>query len=283
MKKRIAVRSISGFPARDGAGVKLRRMIGHEDVDAFDPFLMLDLFGSKDPKDYLAGFPWHPHRGIETVTFLMSGSMAHGDSLGHAGTIGPDDVQWMTAGSGIVHQEMPQRSDELAGLQLWVNLPAAQKMTAPRYQDIPAAGIPAVEEPGARFRVIAGVRGTVKGPVTDLFVDPTFLDATLAPDARADVPVDPGATCFAVVVKGSLSVVLDDGRTEEAAAPRVVRFADGDAVGLEAGAEGARVLFVAGRPLHEPVAWGGPIVMNTREELRRAFQELEDGTFLKHA
>ena len=287
-KKRDVVKILAGFPTRDGAGVKLRRMIGHEDTEAFDPFLMLDLFRSTDPKDYMSGFPWHPHRGIETVTFMVAGSVTHGDSLGHSGTISGGDVQWMTAGSGIVHQEMPLQRPENWGLQLWVNLPASRKMSAPRYQDVPAERIPTVSEPGCRIRVIAGERGGATGPVVGIEAAPEFLDVTLDPGAACEVPVDAESTCFVVTVAGSLIVATvegstADGSTEEVPTERVLLYGTGEGVALLAGKEGARVLLVSGRPLHEPVAWGGPIVMNTKAELNKAFKELEDGTFLKHA
>jgi redox-sensitive bicupin YhaK (pirin superfamily) len=282
-KKREVVRILAGFPTRDGAGVKLRRMIGHEETEAFDPFLMLDLFRSTDPKDYMSGFPWHPHRGIETVTFMVAGSVKHGDSLGHSGAISGGDVQWMTAGSGIIHQEMPLQRPENWGLQLWVNLPASLKMTAPRYQDVPAESIPTVTEPGCRIRVIAGRRGATTGPVVGIEAGPEFLDVTLDPGATCEVPVDATSTCFVVTITGSLIIASEVGGTEEIQAERVLLFGEGDGVGLRAGSAGARVLLVSGRPLHEPVAWGGPIVMNTKAELKKAFQELEDGTFLKHS
>jgi len=279
---RKAVRIIRGFPTRDGAGVKLRRMIGHDDTKEFDPFLMLDLFRSTDPKDYLSGFPWHPHRGIETITFMVAGSVAHGDSLGHKGTIHGGDIQWMSAGSGIIHQEMPVRSPENWGLQLWVNLPAARKMSPPRYQDVSSDRIPVLAQPGSTVRVIAGSHGGTTGPVVGIEAAPTFFDVSLEPGAVCRLPIDRDSTCFLVIVTGSLVVGMEDGKTEEVPDERVVLFGDGDGVALSAGSFGARVLVVGGRPLCEPVAWGGPIVMNTREELRTAFQELEDGTFLKH-
>jgi quercetin 2,3-dioxygenase len=282
-KKRSVVRIVTGFPTRDGAGVRLHRMIGHEDTKAFDPFLMLDLFHSSDPKDYMAGFPWHPHRGIETVTFMVAGAIAHGDSLGHAGTIGGGDVQWMSAGSGIIHQEMPVQSPDNWGLQLWVNLPAARKMMHPRYQDVPADHIPVVTEPGCRIRVVAGARGDVTGPVVGIEAAPSFLDVSLERDASCRLPVDPASTCFAVIITGSLVVEREDGKTEEVSDERVLLYGAGESVVLKAGTMGARALLVSGRPLGEPVAWGGPIVMNTKEELRLAFRELEEGTFLKHA
>ena len=282
-RKRDVVKILTGFQTKDGAGVKLRRMIGHEDTTAFDPFLMLDLFRSTDPRDYMSGFPWHPHRGIETVTFMVAGSVTHGDSLGHSGTISGGDVQWMTAGSGIIHQEMPLQRPENWGLQLWVNLPAERKMSAPRYQDVSADRIPTVEEPGCRVRVIAGERGGATGPVVGIEAAPEFLDVTLEPGAGCDVSVDAASTCFVVTIAGSLVVAGTDGAYETVPAERVLLYGTGDGVALRAGSEGARVLLVSGKPLHEPVAWGGPIVMNTQAELKLAFQELEDGTFLKHA
>jgi redox-sensitive bicupin YhaK (pirin superfamily) len=262
----------------EGAGVRLRRVFGYSQVPQFDPFLMLDHFGSSDPADYLAGFPWHPHRGIETVTYVLSGRVEHGDSIGNSGSIGPGDLQWMSAGSGIIHQEMPQDTpDRLQGFQLWVNLPRAQKMMPPRYRDVPAASVPEVEPAsGVRVKVISGEVEGVRGPVRDLVVETEYLDVTLAPGARWTRAVEPGSTAFAYAFEGTAGI-----GDETVSAGSVALLGPGDAAALASGA-GARLLLVSGQPLAEPVAWGGPIVMNTQEELDTAFAELDRGTFIKH-
>jgi redox-sensitive bicupin YhaK (pirin superfamily) len=265
----------------EGAGVKLSRAFGYNEVPKFDPFLMLDDFGSDDPDDYTAGFPWHPHRGIETVTYMLNGEVEHGDSLGNSGVIGSGDIQWMTAGSGIIHQEMPCRvRGRMRGFQLWVNLPRRYKMMAPRYRDVRHDAIPEVEPaPGVKVRVVSGEVAGVRGPVQDIVVDPEYLDIRLAPgpEFRHGIPRDHSA--FAYVVDGS-------GRFEtggdEIGTGHVVRFGTGDEVTVAAGDSGARLLLISGRPLNEPVAWGGPIVMNTQAELERAFDEYRRGTFIQH-
>ncbi len=263
----------------EGAGVRLHRVFGNEQVPRLDPFLMLDDFGSDNPADYLAGFPWHPHRGIETVTYLDRGAVNHGDSLGNAGAIGPGDVQWMTAGSGIIHQEMPQAPADriLRGFQLWVNLPAASKMSDPRYRGIEAAGIPTASlAPGVTAKVIAGEAGGVRGPVKDLVVDVSYLDVTAASAAVCEHPVPAVHRSLAYVVEG-------EGRFAgtRVAGGHLVLFEGKGAVTVEAGLKGCRYLLLSGRPLGEPVAWYGPIVMNTEEELETAFREYRDGTFVK--
>jgi redox-sensitive bicupin YhaK (pirin superfamily) len=270
-------------PTIEGAGVHLRRAFGHREVPRLDPFLLLDDFRSENPAEYVAGFPWHPHRGIETVTYMLDGRVDHEDSLGNKGAIGPGDVQWMTAGSGIIHQEMPRLGDgRLGGFQLWVNLPATAKMTDPRYQEVRHATIPEVSlAPGVRARVVAGSVGGADGPVTDLGVDPEFIDLRL--DARTDYakPVAPGHTVFGYVLDGSLSVdaegndVVDDGN--------LVLFRSGpeDQLRLRTRDKKARLLLVSGRPIGEPVAWWGPIVMTNRRELETAVEEYQNGTFIK--
>lgn len=271
----------------EGAGVRLRRAFG--DVDPrLDPFLLLDHFGSERPEDYLAGFPWHPHRGMETITYMRSGRVEHSDSLGNKGELTAGDVQWMTAGSGIVHQEMPQRTDRLDGFQLWSNLPRAHKMMAPRYQDIPAADIPEVQlGDGARARVICGVAGGVAGPVQKIITDPQYLDVSLESDAVLTHPVPASHNVFAYVYAGSARfgdpADADPANPDApaATAEQLVLFEPGDTVATTAGGEGARFLLVAGTPIGEPVAWGGPIVMNSDEELRQAFREYREGTFIK--
>ena len=271
-------------PTMEGAGVALRRAFSHGDVKAFDPFLMLDDFRGDDPADYVAGFPWHPHRGIETVTYMLEGAVEHGDSLGNAGVIRGGEVQWMTAGRGIVHQEMPRPEGDgrMGGFQLWVNLPARDKMGAPRYRAIAAAEIPEVALGGARIRVVAGEIGGVRGPVEGVAVDPTLIDVTLAPDASVELPAPRGRTFAGYVFAGSLRCGApgEGGDVTWYADRTALLLGDGDAIALAAGPAGGRLLLFSGTPLREPVAWGGPIVMNTEEELVRAFDEYRDGTFL---
>jgi redox-sensitive bicupin YhaK (pirin superfamily) len=264
----------------DGAGVKLRRAFAFNEVPRFDPFLLLDDFGSSDPADYLAGFPWHPHRGIETVTYVLHGDVAHGDSLGNRGTIRDGDVQWMTAGGGIIHQEMPQKAEgRTRGFQLWVNLPAERKMMEPRYRDVAASAIPSVEAAaGVTVRPISGeVNGTI-GPVRDLVVDVEYMEIRLDPGASWSRPIAAGRNAFAYVIDGEASL---EGAKSGLGPESLVHFGDAGTLGVSAGRKGAILLFGSGAPLREPVAWGGPIVMNTDAELAEAFDELEQGTFLK--
>jgi redox-sensitive bicupin YhaK (pirin superfamily) len=264
----------------EGAGVHLSRVIGNRDPWLTDPFLLLDHFGSDRPEDYLAGFPWHPHRGIETVTCMIDGTVEHGDSLGNSGVIGSGDVQWMTAGSGIIHQEMPQRfAGTMRGFQLWVNLPAKSKMTKPLYRDVSGAQIPEVDLGGLRAKVIAGNVEGAAGPVKDIFADPTYLDLTLDPMASRSFPMESGYTVFAYVFEGS--AFLGQARKSVIPAGSLVLFGDGDSVSISASEEGARLILVSGVPLREPIAWRGPIVMNTEAELDTAFREFRDGTFIK--
>ena len=262
--------------------MRLRRVFGHGDETLTDPFLMLDDFRCERPSDYELGFPWHPHRGIETITYMVEGSCDHGDSMGNKGTIEVGDVQWMTAGSGILHQEMPQGAEDgrMGGFQLWANLPAAHKMRDPRYQGIEAAEIPEVEAEGARVRVIAGRVGQTVGPASDLTVDPEYLDVSIAPGAHWTHPTVVGYTVFAYLFEGACRFGLS-GESLEAGRGRLVLLGDGDEVAVVTGESGARFLLVSGKPLREPVAWAGPIVMNTRQELDEAWHELEAGTFVK--
>lgn len=272
-----------GQPTLEGAGVHLRRVFGFGDEKLFDPFLMLDDFRGDSPAQYEAGFPWHPHRGIETITYMLEGECDHGDSMGNAGTICAGDVQWMTAGSGIVHQEMP-RGDErgrMGGFQLWANLPATHKMRDPRYQGIESASIPEVVTGGARVRVIAGSVGEAVGPVEDITVEPEYLDVTLASGESWTHATTRGHTVFAYLFEGDARLGAE-GMPVAAARGTVVLFADGDDVLVTAGDAGARFVLLSGKPLGEPVAWRGPIVMNTHEELAQAWRELDDGTFVKH-
>jgi quercetin 2,3-dioxygenase len=278
-KVRKVVKIRRAKPTREGAGVHLKRVFG-EVNEKLDPFLLLDHFGSENPEDYLAGFPWHPHRGIETITYMFSGSVEHGDSLGNKGVIGPGDVQWMTAGSGIVHQEMPRRAKVLEGFQLWANLPKSQKMMEPRYRDVLASDLVDVElGSGARAKVICGNVAGVSGPVQDIVTDPLYLNVILDAKARLELPLDDSRNAFCYVYRGSVNFAGED--TSHDRGTQVV-FGDGDVLVAEAGNSGAGMLLVAGKPIGEPVAWGGPIVMNTQAELRQAFMEYEDGTFLKH-
>ncbi len=270
-------------PTIEGAGVRLKRAFGYHDVPRFDPFLMMDDFHSDNPDDYIAGFPWHPHRGIETVTYMLGGNVEHGDSMGNKGVIGPGDLQWMTAGSGIVHQEMPQSTKGmLAGFQLWVNLPARRKMMGPRYRDITARDPPVVKlAGGVSVKVIAGEAGGARGPVRDIVVEPQYLDVALPAEGMFSHPVPKGHTAFAYVVEGA--GIFSTGDREAVGPEHVLLFGDGDGVSVRAPGAPLRFLLVSGKPLGEPVAWGGPIVMNTQEELELAFEEYENGTFLKHA
>jgi redox-sensitive bicupin YhaK (pirin superfamily) len=269
-------------PVVEGAGVHLRRSIGTRKLDHLDPFLLLDHFESANPEDYKAGFPYHPHRGIETVTIVRRGEVRHADSLGHRGTIGAGDIQWMTAGSGIMHEEMPQvRPEGIAGLQLWLNLPAREKMTPPKYRDLQADRLIETElGGGAKVRVIAGeaAGGRLRGPVEGLAVAPKVLDVTLPPGTTFREPVPWGHTAFAYVDHGDLRF----GPEQTAArAPALVVFGDGDVVEASAGAGGGRFLLAAARPLHEPIARHGPFVMNTRAEIEQTLQDLRTGNFIR--
>ncbi len=273
-------RVVVGTSQVDGAGVKLVRVLGRTEVADFDPFLMLDAFDSNDPADYIKGFPWHPHRGIETVTYLIRGAIEHGDSLGNRGVIRDGGCQWMTAGSGIIHREMPQASERMLGLQLWVNLPRKDKWAPPQYRDLTADRIPAAKESAGLVRVISGRYGAVTGSTQGDYVPVRILDIELHPDATWRLPVDAGATLFIYIIDGGGRFGPEFQRSVERR--RAVLFADGHEFSARAGAGGMRFVLFEGRPLREPVAWGGPIVMNTREELDQAFEELDRGTFLRH-
>jgi redox-sensitive bicupin YhaK (pirin superfamily) len=287
-------------PTIEGAGVRLQRAFGFGKTAEFDPFLLLDDFRSDNPADYIAGFPWHPHRGIETITYVLAGEVAHGDSLGNKGRMTAGDVQWMTAGSGILHQEMPKGDAQgrMHGFQLWANLPAALKMTAPRYQDISANAIPEVtEDDGTRARVICGEFWGQKGPVEGVAADPRYVDISVPPGKRKRIQVETTRNAFAYVFAGA-GTFRDASEpyavlTESAVDPNeqavydaknhsLVLFDRGDEIVVQAGPEGIRFLLVSGKPLEEPVAWYGPIVMNTEAELRQAMSELQDGTFIQH-
>jgi redox-sensitive bicupin YhaK (pirin superfamily) len=286
-------------PTIEGAGVKLQRAFGFGKTKEFDPFLLLDDFRNENPTDYLAGFPWHPHRGIETITYVLAGEVAHGDSLGNKGRMTAGDVQWMTAGSGILHQEMPKgdATGRMHGFQLWANLPASLKMTDPRYQDIPSSAIPEVtEDDGTRARIIAGEFWGKRGPVEGVAADPSYVDISVPPGKRRRIRVETTRNAFAYVFAGAGKFLdASDPRavlTESAVDPNapvtydaknhsLVLFDRGDEIVVDAGPEGIRFLLVSGKPLEEPVAWYGPIVMNTDEELRQAISELHTGTFIR--
>ena len=268
----------------EGAGVRLKRAFPHGNELLFDPFLLLDDFGSDNPADYLAGFPWHPHRGIETVTYILRGAVSHGDSIGNSGTIGDGDVQWMTAGSGIVHQEMPVKTEgRTRGFQLWVNLPAAHKMMAPRYRDVRAGTIPLVApEKGVEIRLISGKAGNTAGPVTDIVVEVEYMDVSLQAGISWKKHFPPGRSSIIYMVSGMLDLTRfpAGGIASSVESESLVHLKDSTTFETKAGPAGARFLLASGVPIGEPVAWGGPIVMNTAEELDQAFEQLENGTFI---
>jgi len=298
MSLRPVKRIVVSKPTREGAGVHLRRAFGFGNTAEFDPFLLLDDFRNDVPEDYLAGFPWHPHRGIETITYVLAGTVEHGDSMGNRGAIAPGEVQWMTAGSGIIHQEMPKgdAAGRMHGFQLWANLPASQKMAAPRYQEIKAPEIPEVtDDDGTQVRIVSGSFWGRKGPVEGVAADPIYLDVTVPPGRRRTLPVETTRHAFAYVfsgrgkfcnASGPLAVPTEPVGWLDTAPPAdvenrsLVLFDRGDELQVEAGEDGIRFLLVSGKPLEEPVAWYGPIVMNTQQQLRQAYEELERGTFL---
>lgn len=270
---------VTGTTQFDGAGVKLVRVIGHDNTKEFDPFLMLDAFDSRDSADYIKGFPWHPHRGIETVTYLIAGEIEHSDSLGNKGSIQDGCCQWMTAGSGILHQEMPQSSERMLGVQLWLNLPGKDKMTHPQYRDITENMIPKVQEEGCTVGVIAGHYNNILGATQGDYVKALVLDVQLEPNRMWSIPIDEAATLFIYIIEGAGSVGADAQTVVES--HKAVLFGEGDSFAIQAADQGIRFLLFSGSPLQEPIAWGGPIVMNTREELQQAFRELDNGTFIK--
>jgi redox-sensitive bicupin YhaK (pirin superfamily) len=298
MSIRAVKKVVASKPTLEGAGVKLRRAFGFGDTTDYDPFLLFDDFRNDRPDDYLAGFPWHPHRGIETITYVLAGTVEHGDSLGNRGSLGSGDIQWMTAGSGILHQEMPKgdQAGRMHGFQLWANLPASLKMTAPRYQDVQGKDVPeVVDDDGTTVRIVCGSFWGKKGPVDGVAADPRYLDIFVPPGVRKVLPVETSRHAFAYVFQGS-------GTFRDASSPRAVQtdivgtgverpdfigdrsmvlFDQGDEIVVQAGDEGIRFLLVSGKPIEEPVAWYGPIVMNTQHELRVALDELNRGTFIK--
>ena len=275
--KRI-LRAVTGSQQVDGAGVHLVRVLGPATTREFDPFLMLDAFDSDNPADYIKGFPWHPHRGIETVTYLIAGDIEHGDSLGNKGHILDGSCQWMTAGRGIIHQEMPQATPRMLGLQLWINLSRKDKWAPPQYRDLTADLIPRIQESTGTVGVISGSYGCTRGATQGDYVKALLLDVALKPDAAWQLPVDPQATLFIYVVDGSGSIGEPAQQVERR---RAVLMGEGDVFAVTAGRDGMRFVLAAGRPLREPIAWGGPIVMNTQEELRQAFDEIDKGTFVR--
>jgi len=298
MSIRAVKKVVASKPTLEGAGVKLRRAFGFGDTTDYDPFLLFDDFRNDRPDDYLAGFPWHPHRGIETITYVLAGTVEHGDSLGNRGSLGAGDIQWMTAGSGILHQEMPKgdQAGRMHGFQLWSNLPASLKMTAPRYQDVLGKDVPeVVDDDGTTVRVVCGSFWGKSGPVEGVASDPRYLDIFVPPGLRKVLPIETSRHAFAYVFQGS-------GTFRDASSPRAVQtdivgtgverpdfignrsmvlFDQGDEIVVQAGDEGIRFLLVSGKPIEEPVAWYGPIVMNTQHELRVALDELNRGTFIK--
>lgn len=299
MSIRPVKRVIESKPTIEGAGVHLRRAFGFGNTSDFDPFLLFDDFRNERPEDYLAGFPWHPHRGIETITYVLAGSVAHGDSMGNTGTLGAGDVQWMTAGSGLLHQEMPTGDERgrMHGFQLWANLPSSLKMTTPRYQDVSSPDIPEViDDDGTRVRVVCGDFWGKTGPVDGIAADPRYLDVWVPPGKRKTLKVETSRNAFAYVFEGSgtfrdasqpLAVKTEgvggaEGMTMDQVGNRsLILFDTGDEVTVQAGDAGIRFLLVSGKPLKEPVAWYGPIVMNTDEEIQQAYAELRSGTFIK--
>ena len=300
MSIRPVQRIVKAKPTLEGAGVHLRRAFGFGSTSETDPFLLLDDFRNDNPDDYLAGFPWHPHRGIETITYVLAGEVDHADSLGNKGAIASGDVQWMTAGSGIIHQEMPRGDTKgrMHGFQLWANLPAHQKMVDPRYQEVKSKDIPEVtDDDGTKARIVCGELWGVKGPVDGIAASPSYFDITVPPGKRKTIPVPMQRHAFAYVFAGSgrfcnasqpLAVPTeaagwaDTAPSDEVDNRTLVLFDAGDEVTVQAGDEGIRFLLCSGQPLREPVAWYGPIVMNTQAELRQAFAEFQNGTFLKH-
>lgn len=278
MATRTVKKAYPGMASIDGAGVHLNRIFANQDVQELDPFLLLDYFDSSDPEDYRKGFPWHPHRGIETITYLMDGLLEHGDSLGNSGVIEPHGCQWMTAGSGIIHQEMPQPADHMHGAQLWLNLPRKDKMTEPAYRDITAEDLAVYEDDQVFVRIICGEYKEKTGPVKGTYVDPYYFDLEIKAGGQFQMEIPQNETVFLLLISGEVS--FPDGTQADADHTKGVLLTAGGMIQL-ASAEGMRCLLMAGKPLHEPVAWGGPIVMNTREELRHAFSELEEGTFIR--
>ncbi len=278
------IKITKGIPATDGAGVKLVRVIGHNDTENYDPFLMLDAFDSENPEDYTKGFPRHPHRGIETITYLIHGDIEHGDSLGNSGSILDGECQWMTAGSGIIHQEMPKASNRMLGAQLWLNLPAKDKMTQPSYGDIKAENVPVIEENGTKIHVLAGEYRGYKGAFEGKYIKADYLDVELPANQEWSFTNDPANTLFIYIFAGKASFDPDQNAADPSALvdeKQAVLFGQGEKFWIKAAVQDVRFILLSAKPLNEPIAWGGPIVMNTREELNLAFRELDNNTFIK--
>jgi quercetin 2,3-dioxygenase len=270
-------------PAMDGAGVDLKRIFGFSEANELDPFLLMDHFGSDNPDHYINGFPWHPHRGIETITYMLEGEVEHKDSLGNTGNLSAGDVQWMTAGSGIIHQEMPKAGPEgrMFGFQLWANLPASHKMMPPRYQDIKSDQIPEVIlDDGVSLRILCGEVGGIEGPVRDIVIDPEYIDVRVPAGTRFVHPAKPGHTVFIYLFEGEGESGSEDAPTPISAGT-LVHYGDGEQIRIFAKDSALRFIVVAGKPIGEPVAWHGPIVMNKKEELKTAIEEFRNGTFIK--
>jgi len=278
METRTILKLYAGVPTVEGAGVNLTRIFSQPDVHNLDPFLLLDFFDSDNPADYRAGFPMHPHRGIETITYLLKGAIEHQDSLGNKGVIGPLGCQWMTAGRSILHQEMPDPSLPILGTQLWLNLPAAHKMTVPAYRDITESDVPIYDKDGLLVRVLAGTFRGVTGPVRGTYVDPVYLDVTVSPHGTFSLAIPAKNTAFIFLLEGRLDFPED--RSVLAPETRGVLLSQGEHIRIQS-EPGSRFLFIAGQPLNEPIAWGGPIVMNFQEELHTAFQQLRARTFIQ--
>ena len=272
-------RYIEGIKTQDGAGVKLRRVFGNPEVPELDPFLMMDFFDSTDSDDYIKGFPWHPHRGIETVTYLISGKIEHGDSIGSKGEINDRDCQWMTAGSGILHQEMPKPCKRMLGTQIWINLPKKDKMIQPKYRDIRSDMIPLHDEDGIKVNIIAGNYKGIKGPLEVEETNPSFFDIEIGSNKEFKLETNPSYKVFAFLVEGEANFNME--KEEHISSPMGVLYEEGDNIKIDTNEKAARVFILMGKPLGEPVAWGGPIVMNTQDELDLAFSELKEDKFIK--
>jgi redox-sensitive bicupin YhaK (pirin superfamily) len=302
MSLRPTLEARRAVPTMEGAGVRLHRAFGFEDPTELDPFLLFDDFRGDRPDDYMRGFPWHPHRGIETITYVLAGTVDHGDSLGNEGTLGAGDVQWMTAGSGILHQEMPKGNivGQMHGFQLWANLPSSLKMTAPRYQDVKSADIPVIiDDDGTKVKVIVGEFWGKRGPVDGIAADPQYLDISIPPGVTKTIKIDTYRRAFAYVFSGAgqfvdaskpqgvlleKEVMGEEVNIRDMSGNRsLIRFGTGDEIKVQAGPEGIRFLLISGAPLEEPVAWHGPIVMNTKDEIQQAIRDLRNGTFIKPA
>ncbi len=281
MKLRKMNKIFTGKPIVEGAGVHLKRVFSSPEVSLFDPFLLMDDFHSSKPKDYMAGFPMHPHRGIETITYMLKGSVSHRDSMGNHGLITGGDIQWMTAGSGIIHEEMPEQSEpELWGFQLWANLPSSHKMMPPRYQSIEKTAVPEVSpKKNVRIKVICGEINGIKGPVQDLIIDPEYLDVSIGRETAFDYPIKKGYTLFTYVIEGE--GFFDEAGKQKIFTEQLVLFEDGDQIRVTTKTMPVRFLLVSGKPIKEPIAWQGPIVMNTQAELKTAFKEYKEGLFIK--